>query len=244
MQSPIMPTDSFLHARPQPASAASAASTSTAAAATGLQTLQVQAPRDSYLYVPPGYAPERPAPLVLLLHGAGGHAHHGLDLLRHLADDAGAILVAPASTDPTWDVIARRRYGADVAVIDRCLKSVFERYAIDAAHLAIGGFSDGASYAVSLGVDNGELFTHVIAFSPGFMAPLAPHGRPRIFVSHGTRDPILPIEPCSRRLVPRLVQAGYDVDYREFDGEHVIPPEIAQGAMQWFLGDAGAADRR
>jgi phospholipase/carboxylesterase len=50
-----------------------------------------------------------------------------------------------------------------VAVIDRCLRSVFERYAIDAA-LAIGGFSNGASYAVSLGVDNGELFTHVIAF--------------------------------------------------------------------------------
>jgi phospholipase/carboxylesterase len=229
-----MSNDSFLHARPQAV---------TIPAVTGRQTLPVQAPRDSYLYVPPGYAPTHPAPLVLLLHGAGGHAHHGLDLLRHLADDAGVVLVAPASIDPTWDVIARQRYGGDVAVIDQCLKSVFERYAIDPARLAIGGFSDGASYAVSLGVDNGDLFTHVIAFSPGFMAPIAPRGKPRLFVSHGTRDHVLPIDPCSRRLVPRLRQAGYDVDYREFEGEHVIPAEIAQEAMQWFLGNAGAADR-
>ncbi len=31
------------------------------------------------------------------------------------------------------------------------------------------GFSDGASYALSLGVPNGDLFTHIVAFSPGFM---------------------------------------------------------------------------
>jgi phospholipase/carboxylesterase len=38
--------------------------------------------RDSYLYVPTGYRAEQPAPLVLLLHGTGGHARQGLDSLR------------------------------------------------------------------------------------------------------------------------------------------------------------------
>ncbi|HEU4559302.1 MAG TPA: PHB depolymerase family esterase, partial [Longimicrobium sp.] len=149
----------------------------------GLHPLGLDAARDSYLYVPDSYWPQRPMPLVLMLHGAGGHAHHGLGMLRHLADAYEFILLAPASRDGTWDVI-REGYGADVALIDRALGIVFERYTVDRERLAVGGFSDGASYALSLGITNGDLFTHVLAFSPGFMAPGAQHGAPSIYVSH------------------------------------------------------------
>jgi predicted esterase len=100
--------------------------------------------------------------------------------------------------------------------------------------LAIGGFSDGASYALSVGITNGDLFTHVIALSPGFMAPARQQGKPRLFISHGTRDQVLPIDRCSRKLVPQLKRAGYDVLYREFDGSHTLPPEIARSSVTWF----------
>ncbi|MFL5350644.1 MAG: alpha/beta hydrolase, partial [Hyalangium sp.] len=146
----------------------------------------------------------------------------------------GFILVAPDSRGPTWDVI-RREYGPDVEFIDQALSWIFERYAVDPEHIAIGGFSDGASYGVSLGISNGDLFTHVLAFSPGFAAPAEQHGEPQVFVSHGTQDMVLPIDPCSRRLVPRLQAVGYDVLYREFDGPHTVPTEIAREAVQWFL---------
>ena len=119
-------------------------------------------------------------------------------------------------------------------MIDRALEHVFSRYAVDLERLAIGGFSDGASYALSLGITNGDLFTHAIAFSPGFMAPAGQSGSPRIFVSHGTRDNVLPIDSCSRRIVPQLERAGYDVLYREFEGGHTISPEIALEAVGWF----------
>ena len=39
----------------------------------------------------------------------------------------------------------------------------------------------------------------------------------------------------SRRLVPDLKQAGYRVNFQEFDGPHAMPPEIARGAIEWFL---------
>src|SRR3712207_2240243 len=206
----------------------------TGAAPVGLQPLMLGAARDSYLYVPANYRAARPAPLVLLLHGAGGHARQGLDLLRSLADAAGLLLLAPASRDRTWDILVGRRYGPDLALIDRALEQTFSRYVVAPERVAIGGFSDGASYALSLGITNGDLFTHVLAFSPGFMAPAGQRGSPRIFISHGTRDGVLPIESCSRRIVPRLERAGYDVRYREFEGGHTITPEIAFEAVSWF----------
>src|SRR5215210_6775791 len=200
----------------------------------GLQPLVVGAARDSYLYVPPPYPTERPAPLALLLHGAGGHARQGLGLLRSLADAAGLLLLAPASRERTWDLLVGRRYGPDLALIDSALEQTFSRYAVDPARLAIGGFSDGASYALSLGITNGDLFTHVLAFSPGFVAPAGHTGSPRAFVSHGTRDDVLPIDRCSRRIVPELERCGYDVLYGDFDGGHTILPEIASEVVGWF----------
>lgn len=205
-------------------------------APTGLQKLDIGSRRDSYIYVPEHYRADRPLPLVLLLHGAGGHAHDGLRILLHLADRAGLILVAPASHASTWDIIARRGYGPDLALADRALEHAFAHYAVDTARLGIGGFSDGASYALTLGLANGELFTHVLAFSPGFIGPMEQQGAPQVFISHGDQDRVLPIDPCSRNIVRQLRAAGYPLRYREFHGEHVIPPDVAEEAVGWFSG--------
>jgi predicted esterase len=193
--------------------------------------------RPALLAVPAGYRAERPAPLVVMLHGAGGNARHGLDLLLPWVEENEVILLAPASASSTWDVIVDE-YGPDVVALDQALARVFETYAIDADHVAIGGFSDGASYALSVGVANGDLFSHILAFSPGFMVPPVRVGRPRIYVSHGVADEVLPIERCSRRIVPALEGAGYDVRYHEFDGPHAVPEVIRQKAMDWFADDA------
>ena len=91
----------------------------------------------------------------------------------------------------------------------------------------------------SLGITNGDLFAHVLAFSPGFMMPAGQRGSPRVFVSHGTCDEVLPIDRCSRRIVPQLERAGYDTRYREFEGGHTVPPEVAREAVGWFVAEQG-----
>ena len=191
--------------------------------------------RDALLYVPASYQADQPAPLAVMLHGAGGIAEHGLGLLRSFADAAGIILLAPASRRETWDVIFGG-FGPDIALINRALEATFARCAVDPSRIAVGGFSDGASYALSVGITNGDLFTHVIAFSPGFMAPADQSGVPRFFISHGAHDQVLPIERCSRKLVPALKAAGYDVRYHEFDGPHIVPQAIASESVAWFTG--------
>jgi phospholipase/carboxylesterase len=201
----------------------------------GSQRLGIGGRRDAVLFVPRRYDPSVPAPLLVLLHGAGGEAHQMLALCEQTAEARGIVLFAPDSRGRTWDIILGG-YGPDVAFLERALAQVAGRCRIDAERIGVGGFSDGASYALSLGLNNGALFSDILAFSPGFAAPTEAHGTPRIFISHGVRDEVLPIDSCSRRLVPRLRKAGYDVDYREFPGGHIVPPEMVEAAVARFLG--------
>ena len=200
----------------------------------GILRLGLDNVRDAILAVPAGYRPERPAPLVLSLHGAGGDAQAGLYPRHAQAETAGVVLLSPAARHQTWDIV-RGTYGPDVSFINRALAAAFARINVDPDRLAIGGFSDGASYALSLGITNGDPFPHILAFSPGFMVPAEHHGAPRIFGSHGTTDTVLPVDSCSRQLVPRLRDGGYDVNDQEFAGGHTVPEPIAAEAMTWLL---------
>lgn len=192
----------------------------------GLHPIGLGGRRDGLVRVPEGGDRGAP-PVVVMLHGAGGDAAGALRLIEDAAP--GALLLAPESRGPTWDVIMGA-YGPDVAFLDAVLRDAFGRHAVDARRVALAGFSDGASYALSLALGNGDLFTHALAFSPGFAAPPRVVGRPRLFVSHGVADDVLPIDRCSRRLVPKLRAAGYDVRYREFPGGHFVPAGLATEA--------------
>lgn len=188
-------------------------------------------PRDAWCFVPS----EKATKLIVALHGATGGGERFIRRMQPFAERIGAIVVAPSSREHTWDAI-RGEFGADVPLVDRALGDVFQCAAIDPKHIAIAGFSDGATYALSLGLTNGDLFSHVMAFSPGFIVTPSQMGAPRVFVSHGDADEILPVERCGRPIVARLVRAGYDVRYREFDGGHSTPPEVMVEAMDWFAG--------
>ncbi|HEX2527412.1 MAG TPA: twin-arginine translocation signal domain-containing protein [Geminicoccus sp.] len=200
----------------------------------GLHPLGLDGARDGRLYVPQRLDLAQPVPLVVMLHGAGGTADQVVPILRAAADRTGSLLLAPDSRSRrSWDVI-QGGYGPDITYIDRALGDLFTRFPIDARHIAMAGFSDGASYALSVGLTNGDLVSDILAFSPGFAAPVAMTGRPQVFISHGVVDEILPIDRCGRRLARDLARTGYDVDYREFAGGHVVPPDLADAAMDRF----------
>ncbi|TQN42792.1 putative esterase [Blastococcus colisei] len=204
----------------------------------GDHPLGLVADRDPVLHVPPGFDPAAAAPLVVSLHGAGGSAAGGLALLSALADEHGLLVLAPASRGSTWDAI-RGRYGADRALVDQALETVFTTVRVDPERIAVAGFSDGASYALGLGLANGVLFRRIVAFSPGFVPSASRQGRPDVYVSHGDADDVLPVGRTSRRIVPALEEDGYDVIYREFAGGHTVPPGIAREAVEWL--DRGGA---
>ncbi len=201
----------------------------------GLSQLGLGDDRDGILYVPETYDPETPTPLFIGLHGAGGTGDSWESYYAR-AEQRGMVFLAPDSRFPTWDVV-QGSFGPDVAFMDRALEHTFERCRIDPAQIALGGFSDGASYALSLGLPNGDLFTHLVAYSPGFFVePEEPLGQPAIYVSHGTNDEVLPVTGTRNAIVPHLRNAGYEVLYEEFDGSHSVPAVISESALDWFLG--------
>ncbi|HVV38527.1 MAG TPA: hypothetical protein VHC63_18100 [Acidimicrobiales bacterium] len=194
-----------------------------------------EGPRDGLIYVPDA---DGPRPLMLVLHGATMMAKWMARPLVAAADDAELILVIPDSREigTTWDVL-RGGYGPDVEYCDAALAFAFAHCNVDPDNVSIGGISDGASYALSLGVMNGDLFGAIVAWSPGFIAPKSvTEQKPRVFLSHGTKDAILPIDRCGRPIAYSLHENGYAVEYIEFDGGHDMPDPIIRASFSWVVG--------
>jgi phospholipase/carboxylesterase len=209
----------------------------------GEHPLGLDSGRDGRIYLPASYTPDREHPLLVLLHGAYTNGAGWLRSYAPRADATGVVLLATDSRYITWDVLLANLgpghdpvggFGPDIEFLDGALAWTFDRCAIDPTRLWLAGFSDGASYALTLGLANGDLFGRTIAHSPGTIVPVNHYGAPRFFVSHGTRDDVLPIDQCSRRLVPELQREGYDVTYSEFGGGHEISPEIADESFAWL----------
>jgi phospholipase/carboxylesterase len=196
----------------------------------GVRPLGLGGRRDGVVVAPAG----PPARLVVALHGAGGSGRQLVELLAEPARRRELLVLAPDSRSTTWDVIAGG-YGPDVAFLSDALAQVAGTFGIDSSGAVVCGFSDGASYALSLGIANGDVFDRIIAWSPGFAAPATRVGTPKIFVSHGVADRVLPIDRCSRRLVPVLRDDGYDVTYDEFDDGHLVPAAVVERSLDWAL---------
>lgn len=197
----------------------------------GVHPLGLASPRDGSVYVPD--TADEPAPMIVAFHGAGGNAEQSVRLFLPIADEVGAVVLALESRGPTWDVILGG-YGPDVEFLQGALAHVVQHYAIAADEVIAGGVSDGASYALSIGLSNPNVFSLIVAFSPGFCRPLKDTGTPDVFMSHGTSDPILPIDGTSRRLAPLIEQIGCELTYVEFDGGHTVPLTIQDQAADWI----------
>jgi phospholipase/carboxylesterase len=210
----------------------------TVTATVGLQKL---GGKSGLLYLPPSYRANEPLPLLVLLHKAtgtpsdwfsGGHPDAPGSYSAY-ADAGRFIILAPEAPGLSWDG-GPKSFGSDYLSINRALEAAFSRCAIDRSRMAIAGFSDGASYALSLGLANGDLFNNVIAFSPGYIVRSIGRGKPLLFIAHGAVDRVLPIDATSRLFVAGLRKNGYNVVFREFSGGHHLSPAISGEAMAWL----------
>ena len=191
----------------------------------------------------PKSLPAGPAPLLILLHGASGYPVGFLQAMEPVADRLGLVLLYPHSRGQTWDFILNASMdrdpwrGRDSAQLDESLADLFKRAPIDPHRVVLLGFSDGAGYALSLGVANPQLFSAIVALSPGiFVAPDRSDRHQRVFVAHGRKDHVLSFANTSETIVPQLRGAGVDLRFRPFAGDHQIDPAALTEGLEFALG--------
>ncbi len=188
--------------------------------------------RRAYLHVPPTYRVDEALPLVVAFHGGGGR---GSDWVQYPArtDAARMIFLAPESARSTWDALITD-FGEDVAFTNVAIAETIDRCNVDVNRVALMGFSDGASYALALGLANGDRVRSVIAHSAGAYLDPSRRGSPSFFFSHGDDDPIFAAAETSGFFVELLRKFGMSVEYVQFSGGHEIPAAIQDQAVAWL----------
>ena len=196
--------------------------------------------RDGVLVIPDSVELEKPKPLLIWLHHGGG-ASTRYKHLYPLAERFGLVMLLLDARHNTWDAVDNP-FGADAEFINIALDHVFSKAVIDRSKIALGGLSDGGSYALALGRSNGELFTHIMAVAPLFMNPPGEQvGMPKMYVAHGTFDggfPRYAFEITKWIIVPWLRHQGYTVDFLAFNGGHWIPTRVAEKMLHWFINES------
>ena len=210
---------------------------------------------------PANYDDSKAYPLLIGMHGISGNAD-GFVGQYDMLDDPQVIFVTPEGQYPfsinigpqwhsrSWALQTTEEslwLKADPLVSEYILNTIQKvstGHKISSVYLI--GFSQGAVYAYTIGLQNSDQVNGVIGLS-GFLMDL---DKPnsilsksdiksgsalRIFIAHGTHDGAINIE-TGRNLHIMFEKNGYDVEFQEFEGRHEITPEIFNMAVNWIYG--------
>jgi phospholipase/carboxylesterase len=202
--------------------------------------------------LPQDYDPTRTYPLVVGLHGIGG-TPDGLMQLGEVFEEAGIIFATPQGPYAVpgrrgvvyaWNLVHlgpgapdqqatawSLKYIADVA------RALAEQYRAEEVYLF--GFSQGAGFTMHTGLNHPEIFTGLIAIAGGlhpgwFVEGVLERGASlRIYIAHSRDDEAVPYD-LGAFARDTLSALGYDVTFREYEGGHVLRPELVREALQWI----------
>lgn len=159
-------------------------------ASSGEQKVTIDGVERTYVVSADGVKPDRPAPLVLLLHGMGMDASfiNGESGLAKRGPEAGVVVVTPqALGQPTmWQPAAQ---GPDAKFIDRMVDDVAKGRCIDEARIHVVGFSVGAVLAAGYSCARQDRIASIVTVTVEGPAGCT---RPMPILSfHGTADPVI-----------------------------------------------------
>lgn len=189
------------------------------------------------VYVPEYYSADRAWPLIVALHGGGGHGRSFLWSWLRDARSHGAIIVAPTAKGSTW---ALNGDDVDSPNLESIVASIQKRWRLDPKRLLMTGMSDGGTFCYVSGLDTSSLFTHLAPVSASFhplLAEMADDNRLRglpVYLTHGQRDWMFPVE-IARQAERSLNLAGANVTYFEIDDlSHCYPREVNMEILRWL----------
>ena len=180
--------------------------------------------------------PNRPAPLMLVLHGDPGNLHKIRTMWPHdPATDRGALVAYVQSSQ----LLSTTRYmwSADPAIAWSDLQAAYEeicsRYAVDESRVILAGFSSGATMALDLAFGQGLPAAGFIGLCPGEVPAHFDHEQIIAARDRGMRGVFLDSEDNwpdddQRELMDSLRGAGFPIEVILHAGApHDAPPNFA-----------------
>jgi len=208
---------------------------------------------------PHNYDAQKSYPLLIGMHGRGGNSEGFIAQYDKLTDPQ-VIYVTPEGQYPlsthmgpqwfrrSWSITAagKEAWKTSDAMVSTYILKTIEQVSQDhrISDVYLMGFSQGAVYAYTIGLQNPDKIKGVIGFSGYLMEPDGAHSiltagdieaasDLRLYIAHGVDDAAVDVK-TARKLKTLFEANGYDLTYTEFQGRHDIQAEIFNQAVDWM----------
>jgi phospholipase/carboxylesterase len=204
------------------------------------------------MLLPDDYAPEQRYPMIICLHGRGADMRDLAGLAPAIDSDGYVyvcpnapvtIAIGPGYTGQAWYEPAGNPGAPAIeqalTALDGLVHEVFAEYQVAPGQALLLGFSQGGGMTYRYGILRPEMFAGLAILSgalrnPEALLPHLPASRTqRLFIAHGTHDPVLPVD-LSRDAVAFLTAQGYQPLYREYPMGHEITTDVLNDLTLWI----------
>lgn len=217
----------------------------------GFYSSTVQYPRSLPVqtFLPTGYEPRYPYPLLVFFHGHGSDEEQVLRLAPRLSRrnficiSLRGLRTVELHPDGRFGYSWGADEGADVLLEDyvfNAIEQTCETYNIHAQRIYLAGICEGATLAYRLGLSYPEKFGGIISLN----GAMARRGRPllrlpeikklRVFIGHGIANATVPLS-LAQSDYRLLYTAGMSVDFAKYPTTHRLHSEMLQDLNRWII---------
>ena len=188
------------------------------------------------LYFPKGEIPKSGVPLIVILHGMGGHGETTLPRWIPRLKNHFAILCPSYPMGAWWSA------NAEKLILD-LIGQIKKNYPVDHNRVFLSGLSNGAIGAFWIGMNHPDRFAGIAPIAGGIterlMRFLVNLRNTPIYIIHGKSDPVFPVA-LLRRVNHILADMKYPAVYREHNettsahGGHFMPDSETKPLAEWL----------
>lgn len=218
--------------------------------AEGFYTSEVRAPQPQPVrtFLPTGYEPRYPYPLLVFFHGHGGNEEQTVRLAPRLSrrNFIAISLRGPITLGQRADGRIGYAWGdgsEDTLIEDYILRAVEQtrrNYHVHSERVYLAGFGRGAELAYRMGLNFPEKLAGVISLN----GAMPRQGRPlfrmpeirqlRVFIGHGIANSVIPLS-LAKADYRLLYSAGLGVEMRTYPATHRLHLEMLRDVNRWII---------
>jgi phospholipase/carboxylesterase len=200
-------------------------------------------------FLPTGYEPKYPYPLLVFLHGQGGNEEQILRLAPRLSRRNYICIGLRGNRELGERPDGKPGFGwggdgsCDAQLEDYVFSAIEQTrrsYHVHSERIYLAGICEGAVLAYRLGLRFPERFGGVISLN-GSLPPRGtlflrlPEIRPlRIFIGHGIANAVIPFS-CARGDFRLLYTAGLDITMHSYPTTHRLHPHMLRDIDRWIM---------